>query len=79
MDVPLEIKAALKTASEASRDRQNTGPDQNKEQRCQDVSTKPSPAAGMCRMSFHPSRSLRAGIHCWFVGVFFFFLSKIFC
>lgn len=87
MDVPLEIKAAPKTASEASRDRQNTGPDQNKEQRCRDVSMKPvlpqvlplgpSPDAGMCGMSFRPSwASLGPGVHCWVVGGF---LSKIFC
>lgn len=42
MDVPLEIKAAPKTASEASRDRQNTGLEQNKEQRWRDVSVKPA-------------------------------------
>lgn len=41
MDVPLGIKAAPETAREAGRDRQNTGPEQNKEQRCGDVSTKP--------------------------------------
>lgn len=41
MDVPLGIKAALETACEASRDRKNTGPKQNKEQRCQDASMKP--------------------------------------
>lgn len=42
MDLPLEIKAAPKAASEASRGVRNAGPDRNKERRCQDVLMKPA-------------------------------------
>lgn len=86
MDVSLEIKAAPKTASEASRDRQNTGPEQNKGRRWRDVSRKPvlpkpycqNPALTWDVWDELPSflSIFEPGVCCWLVEGF---LSKIFC
>lgn len=93
MDLPLEIKAAPKAASKASRDVRNTEPDRNKERRCQDAWMKPAiPGvlpAGTARISQRdawdeplsslPSRaSFGAGVQCGVLFCFVFLSGEIF-